>query len=103
MTIASKPSSDAAGGSLWFAAMPFVFVILWSTGFIGAKFGLPYAGPLTFLSLRFAIVTAVMLLVALASGASWPKGWHGVGHMAVVGILLQGAYLGGVFYGIAHG
>lgn len=103
MTIATKAPSGAASSSPWFAAMPFVFVVLWSTGFIGAKFGLPYAGPLTFLALRFAIVTAVMLLVALASGAAWPKTWQGVGHMAVVGILLQGAYLGGVFYGIAHG
>ncbi|MDB5409697.1 MAG: EamA/RhaT family transporter [Rhodospirillales bacterium] len=103
MTIATKAQSDASGGSLWFAAMPFVFVVLWSTGFIGAKFGLPYAGPLTFLTLRLTIVAVVMLAVALASGAAWPKTWLGVAHIAVVGILLQGAYLGGVFYGIAHG
>jgi drug/metabolite transporter (DMT)-like permease len=103
MSIATKAQSGAPGGSHWFAAMPLVFVVFWSTGFIGAKFGLPYAGPLTFLALRFAIVTAVMLVVALASGAAWPKTWQGVGHLAVVGILLQGAYLGGVFYGIAHG
>jgi drug/metabolite transporter (DMT)-like permease len=103
MTIATKETSAAATGPVGLAAMPLVFVVLWSTGFIGAKYGLPYAGPLTFLALRFAIVTAVMLLVALASGAVWPSSWRGVGHMAVVGLLLQGIYLGGVFYGIAHG
>jgi drug/metabolite transporter (DMT)-like permease len=103
MTIATKPRSEAPGGAAWVTAMPLVFVVLWSTGFIGAKLGLPYAGPLTFLALRFAIVTAVMLVVALASGAAWPTTWRGVGHLAVVGILLQGCYLGGVFYGIAHG
>jgi drug/metabolite transporter (DMT)-like permease len=103
MTIATKAQSDAPAGPLWFAAMPLVFVVFWSTGFIGTKFGLPYAGPLTFLALRFGLVTIVMLPVALASGAVWPKTWRGVGHMVIVGILLQGGYLGGVFYGIAHG
>jgi drug/metabolite transporter (DMT)-like permease len=102
MTIATKAQS-AAPSSAWFAAMPLVFVVFWSTGFIGAKYGLPYVGPLTFLALRFAIVTIVMLGVALVSGAAWPRSWREIGHVAVVGVLLQGIYLGGVFYGIAHG
>ncbi|HQU89061.1 MAG TPA: EamA/RhaT family transporter, partial [Denitromonas sp.] len=54
------------------ALLPVFFVLLWSTGFIGAKLGLPYAEPLTFLSVRYVLVIAVMLLVALASRAPWP-------------------------------
>jgi drug/metabolite transporter (DMT)-like permease len=86
----------------WMSAMPGLFVVLWSTGFIGAKLGLPYAGPLTFLALRFALVTAVMLAVALALRATWP-GRREAGHAAVVGLLIQFTYLGGVFVGISRG
>jgi drug/metabolite transporter (DMT)-like permease len=82
--------------------MPGVFVLLWATGFIGAKFGLPYAGPLTFLSLRFSLVTALMLGVSAAAGASWPRGRQ-LFHAAVVGLLIQVFYLGGVFVGISRG
>jgi drug/metabolite transporter (DMT)-like permease len=88
---------------LWLSAMPGVFVVLWSTGFIGAKFGLPYAEPLTFLALRFAIVAALMLTVSIVAGAAWPRSWRDAAHAMVVGLLIQGAYLGGVFYAIAHG
>jgi drug/metabolite transporter (DMT)-like permease len=86
----------------WMSAMPGAFVVLWSTGFIGAKLGLPYAGPLTFLTLRFAIVTGIMLVVALASRAVWPS-LRDAGHSAVVGLLIQFLYLGGVFFGISRG
>jgi len=83
--------------------MPGVFVFLWSTGFIGAKFGLPYIEPLTFLSLRFAIVIALLLALALAAGAPWPRSWGEAAHVAVAGVLLHATYLGGVFASIAHG
>jgi drug/metabolite transporter (DMT)-like permease len=82
--------------------VPGLFVVLWSTGFIGAKMGLPYAGPLTFLALRFVLVCAVMLPASLALGAAWPRPRETL-HSAVVGILLQGLYLGGVYVGIAQG
>ena len=85
------------------SAMPGLFVVLWSTGFIGAKFGLPYAGPLTFLALRFALVTAAMVIVSFATGAAWPRSWRQAGHIAVVGVLIQGSYLGGVFIGLSEG
>jgi drug/metabolite transporter (DMT)-like permease len=83
--------------------MPGVFVLLWSTGFIGAKFGLPYAEPMTFLVLRFAIVTVLLCVFAGLSGAPWPKSWGEAGHIAVAGLLLQAVYLGGVFASIHHG
>jgi len=76
-----------------------VFVLLWSTGFIGAKFGLPYAEPLTFLSIRFGIVVALMLLWVLASRADWPTGAQARA-LLFVGALLHGVYLGGVFTAI---
>ena len=83
-------------------SMPALFVLLWATGFIGAKFGLPYAPPLKFLSLRFVIVIALMTLIALAMRAPWPRGVQ-ILHVAVAGILLQAGYLGGVFVGIDLG
>lgn len=84
-------------------AMPIVFVLLWSTGFIGAKFGLPYAEPFTFLLIRFVVVIALLAPVALLTGAPWPRTWAEAGHMAVTGVLVHGIYLGGVFAAIAHG
>ena len=53
----------------WTALMPGLFVLLWSTGFLGAKFGLPHAEPLTFLLIRFALVCAILLPVAMLTGA----------------------------------
>lgn len=81
--------------------MPFVFVVIWSTGFIVAKFGLPYAPPLTFLLLRFAGVLAVLLPLVLLMRAPWPSGQ--MRHIAFAGILLQGGYLAGVWCAIKLG
>lgn len=84
-------------------AFPLLFVVLWSTGFIAAKYGLPYAPPLTFLLYRFALVATLMGVVALVSGASWPGSRRQVGHVVVAGWLVHGVYLGGVFVAIANG
>lgn len=86
----------------WTTAAPAVFVVLWSTGFIAAKVGLPYAEPLTFLLIRFAIVAAAMLVASLLVGAPWPRG-AAVAHIAVVGVLMHGSYLGGVFSALKLG
>jgi drug/metabolite transporter (DMT)-like permease len=83
--------------------LPAVFVLLWSTGFIGARLGLPHADPLTFLSLRYALVLLVMIGVVLATGARWPRGWRQVIHIAVSGLLVHGVYLGGVYLAIHRG
>jgi drug/metabolite transporter (DMT)-like permease len=82
--------------------MPWVFVALWSTGFIGAKFGLPYAEPLTFLLIRYVLLVMILLPVALLGRITWPS-WRLAGHIAVAGVLVHGIYLGGVFLAIAHG
>ena len=76
-----------------------VFVLLWSTGFIGAKYGLPYAEPLTFLSIRFGAVVVLMLVWVLASRAVWPSADQSRA-LLLVGALLHGVYLGGVFTAI---
>jgi drug/metabolite transporter (DMT)-like permease len=83
-------------------AIPAVFVLVWSTGFIGAKLGLPYAEPATFLFLRFLFVLALLLPLCWFSRAAWPAPRRAA-HMAVAGVLLQAGYLGGVFAAIHHG
>jgi drug/metabolite transporter (DMT)-like permease len=85
--------------------MPFaaLFVVLWSTGFIAAKYGLPYAPPLTFLLYRFAMVAVLMALVCIAMGARWPKRREEYINVAIAAWLVHGGYLGGVFVAIARG
>jgi drug/metabolite transporter (DMT)-like permease len=94
---------SSAAAPAFDAAMPLLFVLLWSTGFIGARLGLPDAGPLTFLSLRYAIVIVLMGALAWWLRAPWPSSWRVAGHIAVSGLLVHAVYLGGVFTAIAHG
>ena len=82
---------------------PFLFVFLWSTGFIGAKYGLPHAGPLSFLLTRYGFVIALMAVVVLATRAPWPKVPAQWLHIGVSGLLVHAVYLGGVFVAIKHG
>jgi drug/metabolite transporter (DMT)-like permease len=77
-------------------AFPALFVLLWSTGFIGAKVGLPYAEPATFLTLRFLLVLALLLPICWLFRARWPAPRDAL-QMGVAGVLLQAGYLGGVF------
>jgi drug/metabolite transporter (DMT)-like permease len=84
------------------AAAPVLFVFLWSTGFIGAKYGLPYIEPLTFLAVRMLFVVMLLGAFALVSGARLPNP-RDVGHSMVAGTLVHGLYLGGVFTAISHG
>jgi len=85
----------------WLSPVPLLFVFLWSTGFIVAKLGLPYAPPLTFLILRCLGVLAVLLPLVLVMRAPWPRGQ--MLHVAVAGLLLQAGYLGGVWAAIKLG
>jgi drug/metabolite transporter (DMT)-like permease len=84
----------------WF--FPGLFVLLWSTGFIGAKLGLPYVEPFTFLELRFLCVLALLLPLCWLTKAPWPSRRR-VMQMAVSGGLIQAGYLGGVFASLHHG
>jgi drug/metabolite transporter (DMT)-like permease len=82
---------------------PFLFVFLWSTGFIGAKYGLPYAEPLSFLLTRYGFVISLMTVISLATRAPWPKVPMQWVHIGVSGLLVHAVYLGGVFVAIKHG
>jgi drug/metabolite transporter (DMT)-like permease len=97
--VADAAPAAPAGAALF----PALFVLLWSTGFIAAKYGMPYAPPLTFLLYRFALVAVLMLAVALATRAPWPRTPVEIGHVAVSAWLVHGAYLGGVFVSLAGG
>ncbi|HZC56548.1 MAG TPA: DMT family transporter [Xanthobacteraceae bacterium] len=83
-------------------AAPGVFVVLWASGFIGAKLGLSYAEPLTFLALRMAAAVALLGVVTLLTRPKWPSP-PGMLHSVVTGSLLHGLYLGGVFVAIENG
>lgn len=85
------------------AAFPLLFVVLWATGFIGAKLGLPHAEPLTFLLIRYLIVIGLMTLLALVMRAPWPKDPRQWFHIGVSGLLVHALYLGGVFVAISKG
>lgn len=96
---AAKPGWRDAAVSI---GIPALFVLLWSTGFIFAKLGLPGAEPATFLAVRYLFVIPVLLVLAVALRARWP-GLRGAGHSAVVGVLMHVVYLGGVFAAIEKG
>ena len=81
---------------------PALFVFLWSTGFIGAKYGLPYAEPFTFLAVRMAITFVLLIAMVVILKRQWP-GWAAAGHSMVTGILIHGCYLGAVFWVIGNG
>ncbi|MYN09428.1 DMT family transporter [Pseudoduganella aquatica] len=81
--------------------IPLFFVFLWSTGFIVAKFGLPYAPPLSFLLLRFLGVLAILLPLVLLMRAPWPTGK--IKQVALAGLLMQAGYLAGVWCAIKLG
>lgn len=82
---------------------PFLFVLLWSTGFIGARFGLPYIEPFTFLSIRFVLVLLILGGLTVMFQQPWLAQPSAYGHSAIVGILLHSGYLGGVFFAIDGG
>jgi drug/metabolite transporter (DMT)-like permease len=83
-------------------AAPGLFVVLWASGFIGAKFGLAYAEPLTFLALRMMALVLLLGVIVLVFRPEWPNG-AGALHSAVTGLMVHGLYLGGVFVSIENG
>ncbi|AWB35457.1 EamA family transporter [Orrella marina] len=79
-----------------------VFVLVWSTGFIVARYGMPYTDPMTFLTMRFAGVLAIMIPLAMWWKVQWPARRQ-IGHIAVSGLLMHVGYLGGVWTAIKMG
>lgn len=84
------------------SAAPALFVVLWSTGFIATKYGLPYAEPFTFCVVRLALAAIAAAIVAVAFRAPMPTRAE-IGHNIVSGILVHGLYLSGVCVAIAQG
>ncbi|MDK9738865.1 DMT family transporter [Vibrio sp. D404a] len=82
--------------------IPFVFVILWSSGFVGARFGLQYAESATLLSLRMVANVVLFILLIAFLKRRVPKG-AAFFHSCVVGILIHGFYLGGTYLAIDMG
>ena len=82
---------------------PVGFVLLWSTGFVGARYGLPYAAPFTFLALRLAVAGVLLAGLAAVVRSPWALSPVQVRHASVAGLLLHAGYLGGVFFAIADG
>lgn len=81
---------------------PLLFVLMWSTGFIGAKYGAPVAGPFSLLFLRFAFVLPILGAAALLLGRPWPTLRQAL-HTMIAGALIHGVYLGAIFYAVKHG
>lgn len=84
-------------------AMPAVFVLIWATGFIVARYGMPHAPPMKFLALRYALSVSCFLLWAFAARAAWPRTRVQWGHLAVTGLLMHAGYLGGVWAAVKAG
>jgi len=103
MTIPSLDTRAAPVAARLTAFAPLLFVVLWSTGFIGAKLGLPDCEPLTLLTLRYAAVLVLMGAIALATRAPWPASPAQWVHIGVSGLLIHAVYLGGVFTAIRLG
>jgi drug/metabolite transporter (DMT)-like permease len=82
-------------------AAPALFVLLWSTGFIGMRLGIPHAEPFTFMLLRMALVIAILLAAALVWRRPWPASAREAGHIAIAGLLVHATYLCGVLIAIA--
>jgi drug/metabolite transporter (DMT)-like permease len=82
---------------------PGIFVVLWATGFLIAKLGVPYAQPMTILAMRFVLAAIMMAGVAALMRAPWPRSWTRIGHIAMIGILLHAVYLGGCYVAIYAG
>jgi drug/metabolite transporter (DMT)-like permease len=96
MTANSRPADLAA-------FMPGVFVLIWSTGFVVARFGMPFAPAMRFLAWRFALSVLAFGVWVLLSRAAWPKGRAQWMHLAVIGTLIHAGYLGGVWSAVKLG
>ncbi|WP_299761953.1 DMT family transporter [Ramlibacter sp.] len=83
--------------------MPAVFVVIWATGFIVARYGMPHAPPMKFLAVRYALSGLCFLAWAMLVRASWPRGRGQWGHLAVTGVLMHAGYLGGVWSAVKAG
>ena len=94
----SEPRQRALAG-----AMPVLFVLIWSTGFIVARYGMPYAPPMKFLAVRYALSILCFSLWVVLARVVWPRSASQYWHLAVTGVLMHAFYLGGVWAAVKAG
>lgn len=97
------PGATSSRHTALVRAMPAVFVLIWSTGFVVARFGMPHAPPMRFLALRYLLSVAVFAVWVALSRAPWPVGRMQRLHLAVTGLLIHAGYLGGVWAAVKAG
>jgi drug/metabolite transporter (DMT)-like permease len=98
-----KTTAAPYPASLPAISLPLLFIIMWSSGYVVGKMALPFVGPFTLIFIRFATAALVLLAVALASKAPWPKTLAQVGHLVVVGLLIQAMQFSGLYMGLGLG
>jgi drug/metabolite transporter (DMT)-like permease len=91
---------DAGALARW---MPWVFVAIWSTGFVVARFGMPHAPPMRFLALRYLLSVLCFLIWIAIARPAWPRGRAQWLHQAATGVLMHAGYLGGVWAAVRLG
>ncbi|RYF79910.1 MAG: DMT family transporter [Comamonadaceae bacterium] len=96
----SNPGSTGAHAG-WLR--PVVFVLIWSTGFIVARYAMPHAPPLKFLVVRYALSSMCFLAWVAMARVAWPRSRTQFGHLAITGVLIQAGYLGGVWAAVKAG
>jgi drug/metabolite transporter (DMT)-like permease len=89
--------------SAWVRAMPAVFVLIWSTGFIVARYGMPHAPPFSFLAMRYAFSIFCFSIWIYLAKVKWPQTRQEVLHLSITGILMHAGYLGGVWAAVKAG
>jgi drug/metabolite transporter (DMT)-like permease len=94
---------QSSSSSAWLRAMPAVFVLIWATGFIVARYGMPHSPPMSFLALRYALSIICFLVWAAFAKVAWPQGRAQWLHLAAVGVLMHAGYLGGVWAAVKLG
>lgn len=92
-----------ASQPLWLTLAPAIFLVMWSSGYVAAKFGLGYIEPMTFLALRFACVVGIMAVLYVILRPPLPKTRAEWGHLAVVGFLIQAVYFGMCYMAFVQG
>ncbi|MBW8467166.1 MAG: DMT family transporter [Thiobacillus sp.] len=95
--------TPATRDNAWLRAMPWVFVLIWSTGFIVARYGMPHAPPMSFLAVRYALSILCFLPWIVLAGVKWPSNRRQALHLAVTGVLMHAGYLGGVWAAVKAG
>lgn len=103
MSTAGIDAAAAARQAALLRAMPAVFVLIWSTGFVVARLGMPHAPPMGFLAWRYALSVAAFGVWIAWARAPWPQGRRQWLHLAVTGVLMHAGYLGGVWAAVKGG